>query len=334
MDNTINVKLVVLGEGGVGKTSLINTFMGRPFPEQYLPTIGGGTTKKEYVMEDNGNIIRVLVSIWDTGGQRSFNPFNPALYRNIDICLLVFDLTRPKETLKLLKEEFLEHVNDLSDDVLKLYVGNKLDILTNDIQVKSNLSDFLSKNDNVVFVSAKTGQNVSECLELLIYTFLKKAEILFPDIIKENTSTAFLNLINKKESQLKTGLINLNNLESVLKKQKITLKTKDKKVDDKEIKELKYYDFLKQELEKNSIQKTNVMDQFLINLSELEKTINHLKKIHSKSPETLISNVKKLLITAKKDFEQNIELIEKLNREEFELVKIISKTKEEQVQFN
>ena len=308
--------------------------MGKPFPEQYLPTIGSETTKKEYVMEDNGNIIRVLVSIWDTGGQRSFNPFNPILYKNIDICLLVFDLTKPKESLKLLKEEFLERVNSLSEDHLRLFIGNKLDILTNESQVKSNLSNFLSKNDNIVFVSAKTGENISECLELLIHTFLKKAEVFFPDFVKENTATAFLNLINKKESRLKNGLVNLNNLDSGLKKPKIKPKIQEKEDEDKEIKELKYIDFLKQELEKNSNHKINIMDQFLINLSELEKTINHIKKTHSKSPESLINSLKELLITARKDFEQNIDSIEKLNREEFELVKIISKTKEEQIQYS
>ncbi|MFX0005338.1 MAG: Rab family GTPase [Promethearchaeota archaeon] len=334
MDNTINIKLVVLGGGEVGKTSIINAFMGKPFSEQYLPTIGSETTKKEYVMENNGNIIRVLVSIWDAGGQRLFNPFNPVLYKNIDICLLVFDLTKPKETLKLLKEEFLERVNSLSEDILRLFIGNKLDIFTNERQVKSNLNNFLSKNDNVVFVSAKTGENISECLELLIHTFLKKAEVFFPNFVKENTATAFLNLINKKESRLKSGLGNLNNLDSVLKKPKIKPKIKEKEGEDKEIKELKYFDFLKQELEKNSNHKINIMDQFLINLSELEKTINHIKKTHSKSPESLINSLKELLINAKKDFEQNIDYIEKLNREEFELVKIISKTKEEKVQNN
>lgn len=308
--------------------------MGRPHPEQYLPTIGSETTKKEYEIKDNGNVLRVLISIWDTGGQKSFNPFNPTLYKNIDICLLVFDLTKPNETLKRLKEEILQHVNDLSEDVLKLFIGNKMDILTNDRQVKSNLNNYLSKNDNVVFVSAKTGENISDCLELLIYTFLKKAEVFFPDIVKENTAVGFLNLINKKESQLKSRLINLNNLDSVLKKQEPKPKIKEEDVEDKEIKEIKYLDFLKQELEKNSNQKINIMDKFLINLSELNKTIDHVKKIHSKSPESLIISLKELLITAKKDFEQNFDSIEKLNREEFELVKIISKSKEEQVQFN
>ncbi len=331
MDNTINVKLVVLGEGNIGKTSIINTFLGRPFPEQYLPTIGNETNKKEYVVKDDGNIIRVLVSIWDTGGQRSFNPYNPALYKDIDIVLLVFDLSKPKETLKLLKEEFLEHVNSLSEDVLRLFIGNKLDTLTNNKNLKSNLSNFLAKNDNVVFVSAKTGENITECFDLLIYTFLKKTEIFFPDIVKENTASGFLNVRNKKESQLKKSLINLNNLDSALNRQKLQPIIKEEKVEEKEINESKYSNFLRQELEKNSTQKINIIDQFLINLSELDKTIEHLKKIHSKSSMELIDSIKDLLTTVKKEFEQNVDLMEKLNIEEFELVKIISKTKEEQL---
>ena len=209
-----------------------------------------------------------------------------------------------------------------------------MDALTNVKQIKTNLNNFLAKNDNVVFVSAKTGENINECFELLIYTFLRKAEILYPDIIQNNTATRFLNLINKNENQLKIGLINLKNLDSILKKQKIKPKIKEESVEEKEIKELKYYDFLKQELENNTTQKSDIMDLFLINLSELDKTIEHLKKTHSKSVKDLIDNLKELLIITKKDFEQNVDLIAKLNREEFELVKIISKTKEEQSKLN
>lgn len=332
MDNTINLKLVVLGEGDVGKTSIINAFMGRQFPDQYLPTIGSETTKKEYIIEKSGNITRVLLSIWDTGGQRSFNPFNPALYKNLDIALLVFDLTKPKETLLQLKEKYLEHVNYYSEDVLRLFIGNKLDLLTDNEELKSLLNKFLTKNDNAIFISAKTCENVNECFELLIYTFLRKAEILYPDIIQPNTSTGFLDLIHKKEELLKTRLINLVNLDSMLKKQRIKPKDKEKPIkEEEETKELKYFNFLKQELEKNATQKCNIMDQFLINLSELDKTIAHLTKTHSKSVNDLVNGLKELFITAMQDFEQNVDLIAKLNREEFELVKIISKTKEEQL---
>jgi hypothetical protein len=87
---------------------------------------------------------------------------------------------------------------------------------------------------------------------------------------------------------------------------------------------------LRNELEKNETQKNEVMDQFLINITELDKTIKHIQKTHAKSVIDTVDNLKSLFITTKKDFESSIDLISKLNREEFELVKIISKVKEEQ----
>ncbi|UCC21116.1 MAG: GTP-binding protein, partial [Promethearchaeota archaeon] len=331
MDNTINLKLVVLGEGEVGKTSIINSYIGKEIPKQYLPTIGSKTAKKEYIIEESGNIVRVLLSLWDIGGQRAFNPFNPALYQNIDIALLVFDLTRQNQTLELLKKEFLDNVNYHSEEALILFIGNKLDLLTNEQEIKSNLENFLAKNDNVMFVSAKTKFNIHECFELLIYIFLRKAEILYPDIVQENSAKLFLDLIKKKENHLKNRLVNLDNLDTALKKQKLKPKVKEENVEEKEIMDLKYYDFLMQELETNATQKNDVIDQFLINLTELENAINYLKKTHSKSVEDLIDNLKELLITTQKDFEKSIDLISKFNREEFELVQIISKTKKEQL---
>ncbi|MFW9971501.1 MAG: GTP-binding protein [Candidatus Odinarchaeota archaeon] len=331
MDKTINLKLVVFGEGEVGKTAIINSFMQNQFPEEYLPTIGNKTTKKEYIIEQNGNTIRLLISIWDTGGKRSYNPFNQIIYKNIDMAILVFDLTKPKETLNQLKEEFLKHLNNYSEDVLSLFIGNKFDSITDEQQIKTSLINFLQRNENVIFVSAKTAKNVNECFEILIYTFLRKAEILAPDKIQKNSALSFLKSINKTENQLKAILVNLNNLDSKLKKIRIKPEEKVHTVEEKEVKELKYFDFLKKELEKNSIQKSTIMDHFLINLSELTKTIEHLKKNYSRSPKELIHNLKELFILTQKDFEQNVNLIEKLNREEFELVKIISKTKEEQL---
>jgi small GTP-binding protein len=327
--DTLNLKLVVLGEGEVGKTSIINAFLGKEIPKQYLPTIGSVTTKKEYIIKEKRNEIRIILSIWDAGGQRSFNPLNPVIYADLDIVLLVFDLSRPKETLQNLKSEYLEYSNRYSEEFISIIVGNKLDLFSVNDEMNKTIRGYLTRNDHLIFTSAKTGENITECLELMIYTFLRKAEILYPEVVLNNISQLFLKLISKNEKKLKNQLINLANIDKFFQKVKPKRKVK-KEVDiEKKDKDLVYYEFLKQELQKNEIQKNEVMDRFLINLSELDKTIKHIKKFQSKSVEESFVDLKEFLMIAKKEFEKNLDLISKLNREEFELVKIITKFREE-----
>ncbi|MFX0105856.1 MAG: Rab family GTPase [Candidatus Hodarchaeota archaeon] len=328
----INLKLVVLGEGEVGKTSLINAFFGKEIPEQYLPTIGSITTNKEYVIKKNQKEVKIILSVWDTGGQRSFNPLNPVIYSDLDIVLLVFDLSKPKETLQNLKSEYLENANRYSEDILSILVGNKLDLFSASEEVKKTIKGFLTKNDYVIFTSAKTGHNITECFDLLIYTLLQKAEILYPNVVFSNISRLFLKLIGKNEEKLKNSLINLANIDKFFQKVKPKLKIKKKSYVEKKDKDLVYYEFLKQELQKNEIQKNEIMDGFLINLSELYKKIKFIKKSKSKSVEESFIDLKEFLIISKKEFEKDLDSISKLNREEFELINIITKFREEHLQ--
>lgn len=332
LERTIDLKLVILGEGGVGKTSIANSFIGNKINTDYLPTIGSKTVRKDYKLKNQEIYIRI--NIWDFGGQRSFNPFNPVFFKNIDVALFVFDLSKPKETLENIKQEFLENVQNHSEDFISIIVGNKLDLLTETRNVKNALGQFLNKNDHTIFTSAITHQNIDDCFELLIYTYLKKAELTDPDKVLSNTANEFLELIGKNEKKLKNQLIDINNLDSALKNYGDKIKIETGRIKKKEVKDIKYIDFLKKELEKNSKQKIDTMDKFLINLTELDKTIEKLKKTHSKSGKELIHTLKELLTIANKDFNQYVDLLEKLNTEEFELVKIISKTKEEQIQLN
>ena len=328
MEGSVNLKLVVLGEASVGKTSIINTFLGKEFPEQYLPTIGNETAKKKYKIKEKEKVLSI--TLWDAGGQRSFNPFNPTLYTNTDGALLVFDLTKPKETFVNLKKEFMENLNRYSDEVMTILVGNKMDLISSNKKLNTTLKELLTKRDHVYLISAKTGEGVNECFELLIHTFLRKAELLNPDDVPNNISTTFLNVIGKNEEELKYQLINLSNIDSTLEKVKIKPKLKEESTVEKEIKDVKYFDFLKQELEKNEIHKNKVMDQFLINISELEKTIKFIQKSSGKSVNDLVNNLKNLFTSTKKDFEASADLLLKLNIEESELVKIISKVKKNQ----
>lgn len=275
-----------------------------------------------------------MISIWDLGGQRSFNPFNPSVYTNTDIAILVFDLTRPKETLEKLKEDFLETLNKYSEDFLSLYVGNKLDLLDKPESTKIAIQEILAKNDHIMLTSAKTGENVAECFELLISSYLKREEILNPDLIISNPTKEFYSVIGKNEEKLKSKLLDLTKIDSIFE----SIKLKPKKVEkesaieklDKKDEEQKYNDFLRQELDKNEEQRLELLDRFLINLSELDETINHLKKSQTESILELIDDLKRILINSIKDFEKNANLMIKLNREEFELVKVISKLNEEQ----
>ncbi|MFX1363330.1 MAG: Rab family GTPase [Promethearchaeota archaeon] len=329
-----NIKIVICGEGKVGKTSLVDAFLGNEIPEQYLPTIGNITNKKDYILKENDKKLKILISIWDLGGQRSFNPFNPSVYTNTDIAILVFDLTRPKETLEKLKEDFLETLNKYSEDFLSLYVGNKLDLLDKPESTKIAIQEILAKNDHIMLTSAKTGENVAECFELLISSYLKREEILNPDLIISNPTKEFYSVIGKNEEKLKSKLLDLTKIDSIFE----SIKLKPKKVEkesaieklDKKDEEQKYNDFLRQELDKNEEQRLELLDRFLINLSELDETINHLKKSQTESILELIDDLKRILINSIKDFEKNANLMIKLNREEFELVKVISKLNEEQ----
>jgi small GTP-binding protein len=322
----------VLGEGEVGKTSIINAFLGEEFPERYMPTIGSFTFKKEYSLNTTSKIIRLTV--WDLGGQKSFNPYNPVYYSNADLAVLVFDLTKPELTLKNLKKEFEEKISKSTDECISLFAGNKMDEFNENTDIKNLLHNFFSDRDHFILMSAKTSMNVKECFELLVFTYLQRAELLTPELIKENTAGDFLKSIGKDEKSLKGKLINLKSIDSALESIKSIPKPKTKDSVDDDSSELKYNEFIQQEIDKVRHQKDNILDQFLINLSELEKALTHIKKSHIKSAGEIIGTLQNLLTTSKNDSEQNNKLIEKLNREENELMIINSKLKKENEENN
>lgn len=332
MGDVINLKLIVLGEGDVGKTSIINAFLDEEFSESYMPTIGSVTTRKEYLLSENAMSIKL--TIWDLGGQKSFNPYNPAHYSNADLAILVFDLTKPEDTLKNLKKEFEEKLGNSKEECISLLAGNKLDLFEENSTIKKTLQNFLKERDNFILTSAKNSINVNDCFELLLYTYLKRAELLASDLIQEGTANDFLKLIAKDEKFLQTKLTNINTIESVI--EKMSLKSESKTIDftEDDTNELKYQEFIQQEIYKVRNQKNDILDQFLINLSEFEKALTHIKKTHIKSTGEMVDALRNLLITSKNDFEQNIKLIQKLNLEEHELMIINSKLKTESQDIN
>jgi Ras-related protein Rab-7A len=119
----ILLKVIILGDSGVGKTSLMNQYVNKKFDSRYKATIGADFLTKE--LEVDGTL--VTLQIWDTAGQERFQSLGSAFYRGADACILVFDLTSQEsfQHLSSWHDEFIIQAGQNKDFVL---IGNKSDL--------------------------------------------------------------------------------------------------------------------------------------------------------------------------------------------------------------
>lgn len=312
-DNEINIKLVILGKGGVGKSSLVKAFLENQIQTNYIPTIGYNIKKKEYSLKNNKVIIKL--NIWDTGGQRSFNPLNPATFTDADIALLVFDLSNPLETVQNLKQDYEENLENYSKNCIKFTVGNKLDLIRDrDILIDIIKSNF-SNNDEVLLVSAKTGENINDAFESIIYNFLNNNQIKFRNINLEGILQEFLKIIKKNEKKLNEQFVSSFKINSIIKKKekkpKITKEIMNSPVNINLIN----YDLIQEELQKIQFQKKKLITNFKNKLSEVEELINFLENSKIELVKESIETLKEQLIDVKKEFEFDLVSLNELEKE-------------------
>lgn len=109
-----SIKIVILGNSGVGKTSLMNRYHSNKFTGQYKATIGADFLSKEVTIPSPSSSMpkKCTLQIWDTAGQERFQSLGTSFYRGADACLLVYDVTDIKsfEGLDRWREEFLRQV--------------------------------------------------------------------------------------------------------------------------------------------------------------------------------------------------------------------------------
>jgi len=113
----VQLKLVILGNSGVGKTSLMNRYHSNKFTGQYKATIGADFLSKELMIPSMNNMPqKCTLQIWDTAGQERFQSLGTSFYRGADACLLVYDVTDTKsyEALTRWKDEFLRQIGRTS----------------------------------------------------------------------------------------------------------------------------------------------------------------------------------------------------------------------------
>ena len=121
-EGAINCKVVLLGESGVGKTSIISKYTQNIFKSQRLPTTGANFVTKRIILEDENKSINF--EIWDTAGQEQYRSLAKVFYRNSDVCILVYDITR-KASFDELKNHWVDEVKKNTEQgtsKYKLYI--------------------------------------------------------------------------------------------------------------------------------------------------------------------------------------------------------------------
>lgn len=120
------LKVVILGDGGVGKSCLMNRFVSNRFDENSFHTIGVEFMNKDIEVDN----IKYTLQIWDTAGQERFRALRTPFYRGSDICLLAYAINDRDSfiALKQWREEFLKYADVKTDNFPFIVVGNKSDL--------------------------------------------------------------------------------------------------------------------------------------------------------------------------------------------------------------
>jgi len=170
-------KIVVCGDGGVGKTSLIERLVGKGFHSTYVITIGSDITTYHTTIDD----IQCRFQFWDLAEQQRFDVVRSLYFRGSHGVFLVFDLTRPTslQNLESWKQELFKYVGQR---VPLIILGNKSD-LSSKINI-SLLQNFLANTKQQDFpeipweilfyeMSAQTGSSIPFVFEEMCRTLLK-----------------------------------------------------------------------------------------------------------------------------------------------------------------
>ena len=189
------LKLILIGDGRVGKTSIINKYINNKFNEGEEITVSSSYIEKIQIF----NSKKYKFSIWDTAGQEKFNSITPIYYRDAKGVLLVYDITNLNSFSRVKK--WREELKTFNNNAIIVIAGNKCDFLNDKNNINKEFVDIdIAKkyaNDNNIelfFTSAKNGDNIIEVFENLM-------EKVFKKFVKNNVPN------NKKESNERNIII-------------------------------------------------------------------------------------------------------------------------------
>lgn len=172
----VRTKICLVGDGGVGKTSLIGRYVYDIFSDKYLPTIGTKVTRKKLLLRYPSKKVQIRMDamIWDIMGQKLFKSLlHESYFIGARGILAVCDLTDKESLMGLV--EWVKSVNEVVGSVPIVLLANKNDLNGNRSVSEDELKNIASSLDApFVYTSAKTGENVEQAFVLLAREMVRK----------------------------------------------------------------------------------------------------------------------------------------------------------------
>ena len=176
-DNEIQrkcIRISMLGDAGVGKTSILNVFLGIEFSTTIMSNIGIEKQNKKMKMKD-GNEMKIIV--WDTAGQERFHSIATSTIQNSHGIALCFDVTKKQsfDNLPL----WLKDIKEIKSDIPIILFGNKADLIEKKVIQDDEAEEFARKNKLKYFeTSAKENINIDEGFKDIIEDAYEKSGAL------------------------------------------------------------------------------------------------------------------------------------------------------------
>ena len=207
-EELISIKVTMVGNVGVGKTCIVKRLVKNEYDESGKSTVGANYSKYEIYLDNK----KIILDIWDTAGQEKFRSMGRHFYKNSNIVVIVYDITK-KESFDDIKTFWYDNIKENAEKYKVIgIVGNKYDLfdkegveIIDDNVVKEFVDKIKSDEDYKIIsmnVSALNGYNIKMLFNDLVKQYLEKEfNILIQNNILEKGNT--VNLGKNKEKKNK-----------------------------------------------------------------------------------------------------------------------------------
>ena len=176
-------KIVLIGESGVGKTSIISQFIHKIFQDDIQPSMGGTFTSKSLLFED-GKVLRL--DIWDTAGQEKYRALTQMFYKDANAAVLVYDITRNDSFEELTKYWIDKIKENSSSNIILFLAANKSDLVEKE-EVNEEEARKYAKEINADFcsISAKNSIGIDDLFIQIVKKYTGRTDFKFVDSQEE-----------------------------------------------------------------------------------------------------------------------------------------------------